>query len=90
MDKKKLLLLIVALVVAVGTTLEMSPQYGRSTIDNGPDHLSFLVAYLVAFQKIVTILPEYTGHFVLRSQEMWYNTSSGLRRSSYRAFATLR
>lgn len=78
------------LMGTVGATLEVSPQYGRSTIDNGPDHFSFLVAYLVAFQKIVTILPEYTGHFVLRSQEMWYNTSSGLRRSSYRGFATLR
>ncbi len=78
------------LMGTVGTTLEVSPQYGRSTIDNGPDHLSFLVAYLVAFQKIVPILPEYARHFILRSQGMWYNTSSGLRRSSYRGFATLR
>lgn len=68
----------------------MSPQYGRSTIADGPDHFSFLVAYLVAFLKIVPILPEYPSYFILRSQGMWYNTSSGLRRSSYRAFATLR
>lgn len=77
-------------MAAVGTTLEMSPKCGRPAIDNGPDHFSFLAAYLVAFQKIVPILPEYPRHLVLRSQGMWYNTSSGLLRSLYPAFATLR
>jgi hypothetical protein len=58
-------------MAAVGTTLEMSPKYGRPAIDNGPDYLSLLVAYFVAFQKIVPILPEYPCHLVLRSQGMW-------------------
>jgi hypothetical protein len=37
------------LIIAVGTALEMSSQYSRSTIDNGPDHFPFLITYLVAF-----------------------------------------
>jgi hypothetical protein len=37
------------LIAAVGTTLEVSPKCGRPAIDNGPDHFSFLVVYLVAF-----------------------------------------
>lgn len=36
-------------IAAIGTALEMSPKCGRPAIDNGPDHFSFLVVYLVVF-----------------------------------------
>lgn len=58
-------------IAAIGTTLEMSPERGRPAIDNGPDYLSLLAAYFVAFQKIVPILSKYPCYLELRSQGMW-------------------